>query len=76
MKEEKSCDQYQNVKKSAVINQELNHKEENEGYKWKVSSCFSNSKFLCQERLCLFDFIEEKNDIFVEVYKENQVVNS
>ena len=42
--EEKSCDQFQHVQKPEVCNEELNHKEEDEGYKWKVSSCSSNSE--------------------------------
>ena len=74
-KEKQSCNQSQHDKKQEDRNEGLNHEEEDKVSKWIVSSCLSSSEFLCQERICLLDFIEEKNDIFVEPYKENQAVN-
>ena len=54
-KEEQSCDQSQHLKKPVVCNEELNHKEEDEGSKWDVPLCFSNSEILCQEEIILLD---------------------
>ena len=45
---------------------------EYEGPKWDVSSCFSNSKFTCQEEFIPLDFIE---DIPCEMHEMNQVLN-
>ena len=59
-KEEKSCNQSQHVKKTRVWDEELNHEEKEESSQWKVSSCFSNSEFLCQESLPLRNFYVKK----------------
>ena len=47
---------------------------EDEGPKWDVSSCFSNSEFSCQEEFISLDFLEGATDISAEAHKENQVV--
>ena len=49
---------------------------EDEGPKWDVSSCSSNSEFPCQEDFISLDFVEGEDDIPVEAHKENQVVTS
>ena len=47
---------------------------EDEGPKWDVSSCSSNSEFSCQEEYISLDFLEGEGDISTEAHKENQVV--
>ena len=49
---------------------------EDEGPKWDVSSCFSNSNFSCLKECITLDFLEEKDVISAEVHKENQAVTS
>ena len=45
---------------------------EDEGPKWDVSSCSSNSESSCEEEFISLDFIE---DIPYEMHEKNQVLN-
>ena len=64
------------LEEPVVCNKRLDHLEEDEGPKWDVSSCSSNSEFSCQEEFISLDFLEAEDDISVEAHKENQVVTS
>ena len=46
--EEQSRNQSQHVKKPAICDEELNHEENEEGYKWNVTIFFANLEILCQ----------------------------
>ena len=63
-------------KEPAVCSKGLDHLKEDEGPKWDVSSCSSNSKFPCQEEFISLDFVEGEDDISGEAHKENLVVTS
>ena len=67
------CNQSQHVKKPAVYDEELNHKEGDEDSQWNASLNLSNLGISSQEKeFCSFDFIEENNDISFETSGRNQ----
>ena len=70
------CNQSYPLEKLAVCNEELNNEEEYEGSQMGVSFCFSHSEIFCQEEIYLLDPIEQMNDVFVEAYKEYEVLKS
>ena len=75
--DEQSCSQSQHVAKLVVCNEELDYKEIGKGSQINASLNLSHSSISSQkEGFCLLDSIGEKNDIYVEAYKEGEVLNS
>ena len=54
----------------------MDNKEEDEGSQINVSFCFSNSEIFYQNKICFSDYIGENNYIYVETYREDEVVKS
>ena len=69
--EEQSDNQFQHVEKPGVYDEELDHKERDEGSQMDVSFCFPNSEIFCQEEICLLDPIKEKDEISTNTHQEN-----
>ena len=75
--DEKSCSQSWHVENLVVCNEKLDYKERGKGSQIKSSLNLSHSEISSQEEgFCLLDSIGEKNDIYVEAYKEGEVLNS
>ena len=74
-KEEQSCSPSLLIDTSGICDEALGHKER--GNSSQINSFFD---FLplgissYREGLCLFDFVEERDDLHVEVYKEGEVL--
>ena len=76
-KEEQSSDHFQHIEKPMVYDDELDHKEGNEGSQINVSPYFSNSEISHRgEVFCLLDPVGENDSIFTEVYTKDEVLNS